>query len=518
MDQSYPFDPTDWSTIIPLYETLRDAPVADGEFMAWLEDWNQLDIAIWDAYTQLKRPAYVDMHNHEAEKIYQAYVQELYSTYLDLTQKLMKRALTLQPEPPGPQYIQLWRYWHNQITLFHPDSIPIQAEISRLEGRYRDIMNNYEASPDHPLAYWMERRGELNDLMMALLKQRRALARVSGMPNFLAYRWRELNRLDYAISDLRAFHHAVEASVVPLIAEHKLYETHNFIVPEISDPAELAAAIERLLYRLDTAFGDVFHAMRDGYLDLGSREHKVPTLESWFFPRTGMPYLHVGANNAGPVLHESGHAIHHSLSFQAQGSMWNYAGPDEFQEFVGVGMEMLGWPYYEDSQGGLFTTAESAAARKNALGFYVETLTSYVMHDAFEHWVYGEAPADVTPADFDAKWLEIKQRFAPWDNDYTSQAEAATGWQRWTWSLFRMPLYLITYPLAVVGVSQLHRLVAEHGASAIESYKAAMILGNTQPVTALFQAVGIEFPFSPEAVAAAAQFVVEQTGQITDSP
>ncbi len=513
MNAKYDFDPTDWSTIKSRYAALETMPVPAGGFMDWLEQWNQLDIDIWDAYTQLKRPAYVDTRNHEAERIYQAYVEELYSTYLGLTQTLRQRALTLQPEPPTPQYAQLWRYWHNQMDLFHADSIPIQAEISRMEGYYREIMTQYEDVPGQPNAYWLERRAELNDLMLDLLKQRRALAQVSGEPNFLAYRWRELNRLDYAIADTQAFHDAVETFVVPLIAEHRLYERLQPTVPEVSDPTALGAGVERILDQLDGTFGDVFRAMQADYLDIGSRPHKVPTLEAWFFPRAGLPYIHVGSNNIGPMMHESGHAIHFYLSFQEQGSMWNYAGPDEFQELIGVGMEHLAWPYYEQAQGGLFTAAESIAARQSALGFYAETLTNYVMQDAFEHWVYGAAPDDVTPADLDAKWLEIKQRFTPWDNQYASEAEAMTGWQRWAWSLFRMPLYIITYPLAVVGVSQLNRLVAADRAGTMENLKSTLVMGNTRPVTELFRAAGITFPYSAEAVAAAAQFIVDEANK-----
>ena len=170
------------------------------------------------------------------------------------------------------------------------------------------------------------------------------------------------------------------------------YERLQPEVPEVSDPTTLGAGVERILYTLDTEFGDVFRDMRDDHLDIGFRPHKVPTLEAWFFPRAGLPYIHVGSNHAGPMLHESGHAIHFRLSFRAQGSMWTYAGPDEFQELIGVGMEMLAWPYYEQSYSGLFTAAESVSARQSALGFYTETLTNYVMQDAFEHWVYGEAP------------------------------------------------------------------------------------------------------------------------------
>lgn len=80
---TYTFDPTDWSTITPLLDELCNASVSDDYFMEWLAQWNQLDIDLWDTYTQLTHPAYVDTCNHGAEAAYQAYVKELYSTRVD---------------------------------------------------------------------------------------------------------------------------------------------------------------------------------------------------------------------------------------------------------------------------------------------------------------------------------------------------------------------------------------------------------------------------------------------------
>lgn len=70
-----------------------------------------------------------------------------------------------------------------------------------------------------------------------------------------------------------------------------------------------------------------------------------------------------------------------------------------------------------------------------------------------------------------------------------------------------MPLYMITYPMAVVGACQFGQLVAADRAGAIRAYKAALQLGNTQPLPALFAAVGVTFPFTQQAVADALQFI-----------
>ncbi len=508
MKSTYLFDPYDWSTITPLFQALIAVPIAGGGFMAWLEQWNQLDIAVWDAYTVLKRAAYYDTTDQVAEQTYATYVQELFSTYLGHTNGLISRALTLQPEPPTPTYAQLWQRWHNQRDLFHPASLPLQAEISQLETRYRNIMRHFE--PENPVGYWLARRDELNDLMLRLLHTRRALAQTGGLPTFLAYHWRQLNRLGYTIADCQAFHQAVETVVVPIVAQLRAGgATLNESSAEITDLTLLVDGIEHILQRIDPTFGAVFHTLRDGYLDLGSRPGKAGAVEEWFFPSAGLPYLHVSTYNAGSVLHESGHGMHDFLSFQAHCSMWNLNGPEEFQEFAATSMDLLSWPYYAQSQGGPYTDDESCAAQQSVFHYYLSALANCTLEDAFEHWVYGDAPADVTPADLDAKWLELKRRFTPWDECDPNSAEAQTGWQRWKWSLYRMPLYMITYPMAIVGACQFGRWVAQDRPSAIRAYKTALTLGNTKPLPALFRTAGVTFPFTPQAVEEAMQFVIE---------
>jgi oligoendopeptidase F len=255
--------------------------------------------------------------------------------------------------------------------------------------------------------------------------------------------------------------------------------------------------------------------MRDGYLDLGGRPNKASSNESWFFSQAGIPYIHVASGNAGSIFHESGHGIHDYLSFQAHGALWNFNGPEVFQEFAATSMDMLCWPYYAQAKGGLFSPSETAKAQQNIMQLYLGFCSiTCVIEDAFEHWLYGEAPEDVTSADLDAKWLELKARFEPWDDDYPNEDEKMTGWQRNTWSLFRMPFYMTTYSMAMVGTCQLARLAETDRATVIHNYKTALALGNTQPLPELFRVVGLTFPFTEQAVEEAIQFVLNQSLEI----
>jgi len=506
IETSYPFDPHDWTTIVPLFIELSQVKVVPSDFMAWLEQWNQLDIAVWDAYTVLKQRSYYDIRDQEAEQAYQAYVQQLYSTYVELTHRLMDRALTLQPEAPSPAYQQLWRRWQNQLTLFHPDAVPIQAEISTLEGQYRSIMR--EVDSNNPTAYWLDRRERLNALMLRLLQLRHRLAQTCGHPHFLAYHWRELNRLDYGIEDCQRFHDLIETIIVPFVQQkgHALLQRSAHL--NVDDLSLLKDGVERILHQIDPSFGALFQTMREDYVDLGSRPFKADAVEEWFFPRAQRPYLHVASAYPGSVLHECGHGLHDYLSFQSQHSMWNLNGPEEFQEFAATSLDLLGWPYYSQEMGGPYPASDSTSARQDVLAYYFDALVNCVMQDVFEHWVYSEAAPTLTSTDLDAKWLELKARFTPWDTDQLGSTERATGWQRWNWSLFRMPLYMITYPMAIVGACRFGQLADVHRRMAIDHYKAALSLGNTRSLPELFDRVGVSFPFTQQTVEQALQFMI----------
>jgi hypothetical protein len=143
-----------------------------------------------------------------------------------------------------------------------------------------------------------------------------------------------LNRLDYSIDVCQSFHRVVEQVVVPLVSQLHAANILRTAPPAITDPAILNNGAEQILTNIDTTFGKLFHTMRPDYLDLGSRVGKADANESWFFPRAGMPYVHMASPNPATLLHESGHALHFYVSFQAQQSLWNFGGPEEFQEFV----------------------------------------------------------------------------------------------------------------------------------------------------------------------------------------
>jgi len=210
-----------------------------------------------------------------------------------------------------------------------------------------------------------------------------------------------------------------------------------------------------LFARLDPEVGALFTRMRGGFLDLGWRPGKQRGGEAWFFPLTGLPYVIVGADGAdwgvNLLLHEIGHAFHDHLALAGERLIWHGEIPAEFAEFAAITMTHLARPYLARDLDGPYSPEEAARDRASYLAeLVVDGLCELSLSDAFQHWVYAEAPEDMRPADLDANWVELATRFTPWWDWAGLGPYHAADWQR-EWGLFRLPFYDVTYELAHLG-------------------------------------------------------------------
>ena len=182
----------------------------------------------------------------------------------------------------------------------------------------------------------------------------------------------------------------------------------------------------------------------------------------------------------------------------------NMEAPDEFNECAAMSMMMLSYPHltaggYSAEEAHLITYANLVRCLLDIPGF--------VLEDAFEHWVYSEAPETVQAQDLDAKWLELFEQYLPGEDRHVPEVLRMTGWQRDKWSLFRMPFYMISYPLALLGSFQIWRNALTNERQTVQQYQEALACGNTVPLPQLFETAGVRFPLDPQAVEEITTFV-----------
>nr|MDQ2688464.1 M3 family metallopeptidase [Armatimonadota bacterium] len=270
-----------------------------------------------------------------------------------------------------------------------------------------------------------------------------------------------------------------------------------------TDAAELEAGVARIFSQLSPELGGQFERLRADCLDLASRPHKAPGGYCSFLPRTGLPYIFMNAvgthGDVQTMLHEGGHAFHDLASFGCQPLAWNWGASAEFAEVASMGMELLAGPYLEASKGGFYSDADAARARAEHLEGIIHFLPYMAVVDAFQHWVYVEAPENVTAANLDAHWEALWERFMPGVNWAGLEAERMTGWHR-KLHIFQAPFYYVEYGLAQLGALQLWRNAQTDAGATLAAYQNALALGHTRPLPELYAAAGARLAFGADTV------------------
>jgi oligoendopeptidase F len=178
-------------------------------------------------------------------------------------------------------------------------------------------------------------------------------------------------------------------------------------------------------------------------------------------------------------------------------------------------MELLSAPYLARDKGGFYTEAEARRAYADQLRKMVLFLPYMAVVDRFQHWVYAEAPDEVTPADLDRTWSALWDRFLPGVDFSGLQVEKETGWHR-KLHIFQVPFYYIEYGLAQLGALQVWRNALAGQEGAVASYRRGLALGYTKSLPELFAAAGARFAFDRATVGELMALVGEQMAALED--
>ena len=555
---AYPdINPLDWSTVQPHVDTLLAADLTPANADAWLQGWSDLAAVLQESQVKIQRALSENTADEEADRQFNVLIEQIIPRSRLADQKLRDRLLSLNGFTPSSETVELVRRFRAAAAIFRPQNVPLVSQLMKLENRYDKITGGLSIdwdgavetipqanarllNPDRGvrerawrliMAAYAGQRAELNALFLEMLPLRRQIARNAGLSDYRAFKWQELNRFDYTPADCFTFHDAIEHEVAPLARQ--LYteqaaalgvaplrpwdvEVNPYGAPlaPFTDVADLEEGASRIFQRVDPALATHFTTMRDGLLDLASRPNKAPGGYCEGLPVSGKPYIFMNAagihDDVQTLLHEGGHAFHFMES-RRHPLVWNHNGPMEFCEVASMGMELLSAPYLEASQGGFYSEADARRAYADHLRSIVRFLPYMAVVDAFQHWVYVDAPEAVSAADLDAKWSELWDRFMIGIDFDGLQAEKESGWHR-KLHIFTVPFYYVEYGLAQLGALQVWRNALQDQARAVADYRAALALGNTRSLSALFRAANARFAFDRPTVGELMALVAEQLG------
>jgi oligoendopeptidase F len=529
-----------WSQIEPYFLELNRREISAENVEDWLADWSRLSSLVYETYQRLYVAITVDTTDLEAKKRYDLFLDQVFSEAEAAEQKLRRKLLANDFEIKGFE-IPL-RNMRAEAALFKEENLALLAEELKLKAEYDQIVGaqSIDWEGQEATAYQLEAlylepdrekrelawravsrrrladRQAINELWVRLMDLRGRLTRNAGMPDYRAYRWKQMLRFDYTPEQCAQFTQAIREAVVPaagflqskrsqklgLSSLRPWDTTINLSGQEPLHPfdrvSELVEGVARIFQQVDPGLGAYFSIMRqEGLLDLDNRKGKAPGGYCTDYPVSGRPFIFMNAvgihEDVLTLLHEGGHAFHvfeinHLPYFQQKRIGF------EFMEVASMSMELLTSPYLVKERGGFYTQAEAKRAQIDYLDSAIRFWPYMAVVDAFQHWVYQNHAAASNPANCDAKWAELWGVFMP-DEDWSGLEEAlVTGWQR-KLHIIQDPFYYIEYGLALLGAFQVWRNSLTNQKEAVAAYRRALAMGGTIALPQLYAMAGAKFAF-----------------------
>ena len=524
-----------WAQIEPFYRDLENRPVEASTAAAWLADWTRLEARVYETYQRLYVAITVNTVDMDAQQRYRTFLDDVYPHTQAAGQRLKEKLLASGLEFPGME-IPL-RNMRAEVEIFRSENLPLLAQEMKLSSEYDRIVGAQTVTLDGKevtlaqlepefqsqdrsqrerawrmaMQRWLDDRQEINELWARFIDLRGQLATNTALPDYRAYRWKQLLRFDYTPQDCARFHAAIEQVAVP--AAQRLYEKRRrtlgldalrpwdltvdlYGLPPLrpfQNVEDLERGVAIIFQRVDPQLRAYYEVMRrEGLLDLGNRKSKAPGGYTTEFTLAHRPFIFANAvgihDDIQTLLHEGGHAFHVFETAHLPYLQQKEDVPTEFAEVASMTMELLGQPYLAKPTG-FYEPADAARANIEHLEGLIRFWPYMAVVDAFQHWVYTHQAEAADPANCDAKWGELWGRFMK-GQDWTGLDDAmVTGWHR-KLHIFEIPFYYVEYGLAQLGAVQVWRNSLQDERKAIGDYRAALALGNTVALPKLFEASG----------------------------
>jgi oligoendopeptidase F len=547
-----------WSQIEPQFQALNERSLDENNILDWLDEWSQLSKLLDESFWRLYDATTINTKDQEIEEKFKNFLDQIRPRAKAAEQVLKEMLLRSGITPSG--YEVPLRDLSAQADLFREENLPLLSEEKKLVVEYDKIIGaqtvlragEQVALPQLQPEYqqrdrarreeaWrlsaerqLADRGALNDLWVNFLELRQRIAANAGLPNFRAYRWRELLRFDYTPEDCNRFHQAIHEVVVP--AAETIYERrrqrlgveklrpwdlevdlyNKTPLKPYASTSELEGTTSNIFHKVDPQLGEFFEIMRaENLLDLENRVNKGPGGYCSYYLYSKRPFIFMNGvgihDDVQTLLHEGGHAF--QVFECSQLPFFFQDIPAEFAEVASMSMELLASPYLLKDRGGFYSPEEAARARIQYLERMLLFWPYMAVVDAFQHWVYENQEAALNAENCDACWARLWERFMPGVDWSGLEQEMKTGWQRKP-HIFDEPFYYIEYGLAMLGAVQIWRNSLHDQTGAVAAYRQALALGTSVTIPELYQAAGAEFSFAASTLQESVDLILETVSDL----
>jgi oligoendopeptidase F len=557
-----------WPDMAPHYQVLASRVITASNLPAWLADWTSIGELVEELHARLSVATSINTADQAAEERMNVFLDDIFPNALAAEQKLKEKLLASRLEPPGFE-LPLAKM-RTEADLFRSANLPLLAEQQILANQYDRIFGAQTVgweeeeitltqlakifqSPDRNSREkaWKLKAGRqladaqaINELWAKFMDVRTRIAENAGKPSFREYAWQDKLRFDYTPDDCKSFASAIEQVVVP--AASRIYEKHKKILGLASlrpwdlvdgwysRPTDSAAAstlkpfasidelkqgVSNIFHQVDPQLGGYFDGMlAEGLTDLANRKNKAPGAYCTSFVSIRKPFVFVNVIGSQAdvitTLHESGHAFH---IFETAGIPYiqELSVPMEFAEVASIGMELLASPYLARHIGGFYSEPDAARARIEHLEGLILFWPFMAVVDTFQHWVYENPAKGANPADCNAKWGDLWDRFLPGVDWSGLEQVKQTGWHR-KLHIHQLPFYYVEYGLAQLGAVQLFGNAIKDQAGAVAAYRKALALGGTVSLPQLFATAGARFSFDSATLKTAIGLLEQVIGELEE--
>jgi oligoendopeptidase F len=550
-----------WESIAPFYQALLDQPLDAGSLPHWLADWTRISDLVTEAFTQLSVATTLDTTDTAAETRFNDFLDGIHPQAQSAEQKLKQKLLASRLELDGMR-VPL-RKMRAEADIFAEANLPLLAEERKLGSRYNKIIGAqtiqwegkevtlqqlrpvyYQPDRSQREAAWrlaaerqLADRPAINALWVEQLGLRRRIAENAGLPDYRAYRWQQMLRLDYTPQDCLQFQEAIAQVAVP--AATRVYERHRRqlgasslrpwdldqdlfpierpALPSYGSGPELIATAGNIFRQVDPQLGEYFDQLRQSdQLDFENRKGKAPGAYCTYFPLQKLPFIFGNAvglfADVRTMLHESGHAFH---NFEIRALPYHQQRRPglEFSEVASMSMELLASPFLAKSAGGFYSEADARRARAAHLERILVFWPYMAVVDAFQHWAYTHPEQAADPSRCDELWLELWQRYLPGMDWSGLEDAAATGWHR-KQHIHRAPFYYVEYGVAQLGSVLVWKGALQNQADAVRRYREALAMGGTATLPELYAAAGARFAFDAGTLSEAVELLESEVAKL----
>ncbi len=548
-----------WEDYEPFFTALYEADLNAATLESWLSDWSAIANVALEVLSRISVATTVDTTDEVAERRYNTYMEKVYPPLAMANNTLSEKLVRSELELSGFE-IPL-RNMRADLEIFREENLPLQTEESKAGLEYDKLsgaqtvewegkevtlaqLTPVQHDPDRERREraWrltMERRladrSAFNDLWRQFLTLRVQMAKNAGFGSYRDLRWKQFHRFDYTPDDAKAFCAAIEETVVP--AARRVYDRKRAALglstlrpwdtevdPSGADPLKPFESVDDLIARtgaifnhVDPILGGYFETMaNERLLDLDNRKGKAPGGYCTYFEVAKRPFIFMNSvglhDDVQTMLHEGGHAFHAFAAadlpyFQQKNP------PMEFCEVASMAMELLAAPYLTTEHGGFYSRVDAARARTEHIEGMLRFWPYMAVVDLFQHWVYENPDAAMEPAECDAQWSQLWDRFMR-GIDYSGLDDIkATGWHR-KLHIFHVPFYYVEYGLAQLGAAQVFGNAKKDQRAAVAQYRSALALGGTAGLPDLFAAAGVKFAFDAKTLGAAVELLEQTLGEL----